>query len=341
MLGFGCNFNCKYCLQHDFRTPTIINHPSKEFYEIIDREARRKQKHDNILTTVHFFGGEPLVYKDIMVEIISKLEEMNSPVHFSMISNGSLIDESFVKYIKEHNISVSISWDGRNTINTRLRDVFKENKKILFKIHNLGISGVLSAYNYPKEFLKDIYDLNNEYYKFSNTWINWNLDPIYDLNNKDKELYNINFDKLYNQSEDIITNYLYDKEKNLPTENDYINKIVFRIKNYKEPKDDIHPCCGNGRNIINIDLNGNLYLCHNTDLKLGDIKSSIISYENNYTKYNKIPYFYNKYCSSCNIRFVCSGGCMIVGEEERNTFYCKLQNSLYYPIISKLLEFYL
>ena len=54
---------------------------------------------------------------------------MNSPVHFSMISNGSLIDESFVKYIKEHNISVSISWDGRNTINTRLRDVFKENKK--------------------------------------------------------------------------------------------------------------------------------------------------------------------------------------------------------------------
>lgn len=340
MLGFNCNYHCRYCLQHEFKNiNTSIIKPPKEFFEFIHILSLKRKKNNLSPLYVHFFGGEPLLYYDVIKYIVNTLNDMQSYVQYSMITNGSLLNTKIVRYLNSNNFSVGISWDGRNSIITRKHDIIKENKENIFKLNSFNISGVISAYNYPKEFLEDIHSLNIEYYKQYNKIIPYNLDSLYDFNNKDREIFNIDFDKIYNQIKEMTHIFIYRQEKNLPVQNDFINGYMQILKSVKhEIKTFKYSSCSNGIHVLNLDLDGNLYLCHNnTEKKLGTIFDDIDYYMSNYSKYNIVPNYYKEYCIKCPVRFICNGGCMLVTEEERKNFYCKQRRALLQPMIEELL----
>ncbi len=65
---------------------------------------------------VVFFGGEPLLHRDLVGEIVERGEEMqrrgDGRFHFKMTTNGLVLDEDFLCYADLHHILVAMSFDG-------------------------------------------------------------------------------------------------------------------------------------------------------------------------------------------------------------------------------------
>jgi len=81
-------------------------------YKLIDNVIEVKQKK----TGFAFFGGEPLLHKDLIKNIVQYArkisQDTDTKFYFKITTNGLLLDEEFVKYCKAENIFIAISLDG-------------------------------------------------------------------------------------------------------------------------------------------------------------------------------------------------------------------------------------
>lgn len=151
-IGLGCNINCLYCCRQ-------YHHICKQTY-ISDDVIKYIQS--NNYNTICLTGGEPLLDLDRLKYIFSLCP---TNVHKKVITNGTLIDKSFVKYVNANNIEVNISHDGMNTDILRTVDILKC-PNILNNIRNINNlyftstitnmnSNIVSNYLYIKRYLKD------------------------------------------------------------------------------------------------------------------------------------------------------------------------------------------
>lgn len=63
--------------------------------------------------SVTFLGGEPLLKKDLIREIVEECHKYDKHVFlFSILTNGLLLDEDFIRFSLKNNISISLSLDG-------------------------------------------------------------------------------------------------------------------------------------------------------------------------------------------------------------------------------------
>lgn len=110
----GCNMSCRYC----YSPPSIRNDMSKETaFKSIDFIAANYPTNTGII----FFGGEPLLKKDLIKESISYSKLKSSYYHYKVTTNGLLLDEEFLKYANKENLQISISIDG----NEKAHDTFR------------------------------------------------------------------------------------------------------------------------------------------------------------------------------------------------------------------------
>lgn len=102
-----CNLRCKYCYEHkQDRDISFENIKS-----LIDNEIKSNSDH----SVITFYGGEPLLRKDLIYQTIDYIKSKGSKTkfYFGMTTNGMLMDAEFIKYIKENNFaSVAYSFDG-------------------------------------------------------------------------------------------------------------------------------------------------------------------------------------------------------------------------------------
>lgn len=151
-IGDVCNLNCIYCCRHHYPT-TVLFQISDDLYNYI-----RSNNYKTIVLT----GGEPLLYLDRLKYIFSLCP---SNVHKKVVTNGTLINKSFVKYANMNNIEITISHDGINTELLRTVDIFKISEILnnVRNINNLTIcstitnknSNIINNYLYIKKYLKD------------------------------------------------------------------------------------------------------------------------------------------------------------------------------------------
>jgi len=101
----GCNLNCKYC----YSPPTNRNDMSQQIaFQSIDFISENYPVNTGII----FFGGEPLLKKDLIREIIEYSRTKSGFFHYKVTTNGILLDDDFLKYANEVNLQVAISIDG-------------------------------------------------------------------------------------------------------------------------------------------------------------------------------------------------------------------------------------
>lgn len=344
MLGFSCNLHCSYCLQHAYKKIQSNNKSYNKDIITYLKKLSQKLGTDGKLH-IQFFGGEPLVYFTILEDIVKQMSNEN--VTFGIITNGILITDEISKFLSEYNFDVTISWDGECSLQSRGIDVFKVNKENIFKLKNrFGISSVYNGYTTLRKLLSDINSFGQEYKKIYGTKeiMPFNIDNLYNFGNTSKEVFNIDFNQAYKDTEFLIKTFINDIDTLTEAEINYVSRIIGTIDMYQEYDEKFNnkfvSSCANGINVQNIDLDGNLYLCHNDiTKKLGDIYSSEEEYLNAFKIHNSTyPSFYKKYCKDCFVRFACNGGCMMVGEEERLKYYCPQRKSFYEPIIKSLLK---
>ena len=137
-----CNLNCKYCYENKREKDLSI----ENIKAIIDYEIKQKNKVSNIV----FYGGEPLLKKDIIYKTIDYIKSKKSKTkfYFGMTTNGTLIDGEFIKYMKDNKfINLAYSFDGIKEVqnlnrikidNTGSFDIVEQNaKKILNKLKSI------------------------------------------------------------------------------------------------------------------------------------------------------------------------------------------------------------
>lgn len=348
MLGAGCNFNCRYCMQDaesSKKLPTVIN---EEIYDFIENILDQQEGGINL----HFFGGEPFVYWDNMKKIAEHFED-NERISFSCITNGSLITQEMADFMNVHNFSVTVSWDGSSTLFTRGYDVFsnKRQKDILYSLSRLGLSGVLTSAITPMRLMDDFQYIDNEYRNIWNYHLHINMDELFDVGVTDKSLVKVDYAAIREDMKTMTESYIRNAEN--PTDDDIFNgmlycrhaivhDIVMNVRNYVKTDTKIYnhfSSCGNGINVLNMDVEGNLYSCHNQFDKIGNIHTPYYVYLNRLLDLDRTYDFYRDECSTCSVYPACRGGCKLIDEKTRHESYCALKRAVFEPVLDALVQF--
>lgn len=110
-----CNLNCKYCYGDGGsygRTRELMTFDTAR--KAIDSMVANRGKKEYL--RIVFFGGEPLLNFELIKQVLvycSRLEEQeNIKFGYSMTTNGTILNDEIVDYIKKYRISVMISMDG-------------------------------------------------------------------------------------------------------------------------------------------------------------------------------------------------------------------------------------
>lgn len=112
-----CNLACKYCfvkqkpMEMDFKTAK----------DAVDFYARNSLDAVTV-PMVTFFGGEPMLrYDDIVKPIVEYVRETYGDYSLSITTNGTLLDEDKLRFLKDHGVDILLSIDGDKPTQDLLR----------------------------------------------------------------------------------------------------------------------------------------------------------------------------------------------------------------------------
>lgn len=315
MMGFNCNFNCRHCIQSGCNSPVL--NVSDTTFEYIHHLISVRPEHCEKLRLM-FWGGEPLLYMNVIRSVIERFGES---LKYSLVTNGSLLTQEIVDYLNENKVHVALSYDGKNTKNIRLRDVTEDSNflKLFNSIRDRAVCAVMSAHNY--DFAALFKEVDSKFGKETPLTVEL-LKVTWDM---PKDLYDIDLDKyrelLHNIAEQALTDLL---------QGNYTREIAFFYPYLKQliAKRKMPLSCGQGYNVMNIDLSGNIYPCHNVSEKIGTAKDERylqVKKQTEWVEKGKAPA-----CEECNYNIICNGGCpndLIEEHGERLT--CKINKILY------------
>ena len=112
VLGKKCNFRCKYCYTQ-YLDDAYID-PINVFRDNLGKviEHINWYLEETSLLRLSFYGGEPLVYADVIEKLVDKYRE-NPKVDFNLITNGLLLPQYWYIFegIPRDRLAVAISYD--------------------------------------------------------------------------------------------------------------------------------------------------------------------------------------------------------------------------------------
>lgn len=122
-----CNMVCEYCFADEgtYGAASLMSWKTAKsaidfFFNYFKKDAQKIR--------VNFFGGEPLLNREILVKSIKYINEkatkIGKPVRYIITTNGTLIDKEIISVFKENNFMVNVSIDG---------DINAQNSSRLFK----------------------------------------------------------------------------------------------------------------------------------------------------------------------------------------------------------------
>lgn len=106
-LGLSCNYECEYCSQR-FVPRAAETNPAEvqSFIDGLDEWVTLPPER------IEFWGGEPLVYIKTLRPLAQLLRSKYPSAHFSVITNGSLLNAEVNEWLDDMGFSVGISHDG-------------------------------------------------------------------------------------------------------------------------------------------------------------------------------------------------------------------------------------
>lgn len=323
-----CNFACPYCYEE--RQQGIMNSETQN--AIIERVKNEAKAKNDISIT--WYGGEPLLTKDIIEEMSQKMIDITKQenVHYGayIVTNGYLINESTVEMLKKAKVTgAQITLDGPPEIHNSRR-----------KLHNGGPT-----------FDKIVSGIKLFESAGISVHIRVNLDKT-------------NIGKLENLLKILIDNKLQNISVGLGHVRDYSNgcsavahnclktaeyaeeeikhqnillKYGFKAESYPfYPGVKSNYCCADTLSAYVVGPNGDLYKCWNdvgcSERSVGNIKEPVEKYNKVYLDYLLWSPFDSQECIECNLLPLCMGGCPHHGlkskKPECEMWKYNLENSL-------------
>ena len=123
--GSTCNLDCTYCffLSKEALYPNEKNRMSEATLEAYIRQLLESHRVPNV--TVAWQGGEPTLMKleffRHSVELVEKYRRPGQTVEHTFQTNGTLLDDDWCAFFKEHHFLIGLSVDGPREIHDAYR----------------------------------------------------------------------------------------------------------------------------------------------------------------------------------------------------------------------------
>lgn len=324
ILNRNCNMNCIYCVQGEEKK-NICNK------ELPNPKDVAKYFPENNVYTVAFYGGEPFLYFDYMIECAKAIRDRNPNVYFRVTTNGSLLTVERAKILNSLDFLVNISHDGWVYEQTRKRkDFLKINPEPVCTLKHFMFVGTVTKYNWDYYEIWDYFERFYQKYGLKRRKVNLMylkdsgghtpLD-LFIYNNKD-------FEKMLDKVVYNLKNHIINKEFNSYEYMCYENLFGKILRGMTVGKN--LSFCGSLDDTVEIDIYGNIYFCHNALNPWGHFNDK--EYKQIY-----VPRLYKEPCLSCDIRHICLGACPMA-TNEAHKYMCYYIKNEYGRIWNMLLE---
>ena len=312
-----CNLACKYCFIEN--NPISTNCSQKMNYDTakiaVDKFVQEINKTKVEEPQIIIYGGEPLTNFDLLKDIITYIRKIKKDLAITTITNGTLLRDTEIKFLKKNRVGIGISLDGPKFINDKNR-VFRGGNE---SVYDSAIKGVelLNKYNcnycISATVTQDVVDNKDEIIQ----WIKdakiknifWNL---YHYSS-----YDDNWENFYKLMSDFILN-IYDNLDEIGVDEERVKE---QLKLFLEQRFKFHNCGAVGLNQITVQPNGDVCICQgdskSSDTRVGNIVedeiSDILNNINN-KEWLQMYTIDRKDCQYCEAISICGGGCPLQAE---------------------------
>lgn len=311
----GCNLACKYCfaeITKSYQTMTF-DVARKAILTMMD------QKNDCDEYSIYFFGGEPLMKKELVRQIAEYayqviVQEQCKKVKFLINTNATLIDDVAVQLFKQYNFTVTVSLDGpmayhdRNRVYHSGKGSFEKVMKGVESLKNKDISANLRA-----TFSPDTQDLVSNFMFFESLELpysySFTINSEYKLNMKETFFEEDQFGIVDRELRKVMDYFHTKIRKEEPIYYTGLNQKLSVLK-YKQKRT---YSCEAGRKSLTVDEQGNYFACQNMipykQAIMGNVDAGISEDKKNRFRSKDLELLTD--CHNCLIRNLCAGGCEV------------------------------
>ena len=354
-----CNQKCIYC-HSSSRPKDVVG------YDMDEGTAKKTidfifQSPTSVII-IEFQGGDSLLKKDLFKKIVEyaqeKNETYNKKLRFALVTNLTLMEDSFLAYLIKNKVNLSTSLDGPEFIHNKNRPflngngTYKEVVKWIEKIKgdfNYYVSALMVTTRYSLPYYKEILD---EYARLGIHSIQ--IKYINKLGFAEKEWKEIGytpeeFIDFWKKSLDYMLEL---NKKGIKVQSRYATIILNKVLTGRDPNFlDLRNPCGIVSGQLAYNYNGDIYSCdegRNYEIfKLGNTK------ENNYREILSSEKAQHLISCSINTNFLCDncvyqpfcGVCPVINYAEEGNLIpklsknskCKIHKAMFDYIFEKLL----
>ncbi len=324
----GCNLRCTYCFagEGDYGNKAMMS------IETAIKTVGFFSQHQKRFHIV-FFGGEPLLNFKVMKELVEWCEKQDCHFSYSITTNGTLLNEDKLQWLKDKNVAVTMSYDGKGLQGKqrRTKDLGSSEALVDKKLENFKEQlGNLRDFRLRATVVKEnlgqfeeaiVHTLTSRNFR---TVVSHHASPLRTLAFGPADV-----EQLAGILRRLVDRFLAEKNYAKLMQIHFINHGVGLMHRGKTGGF----ACGAGTSYLTVSATGGFYLCHrfNEDEseRVGDAEVGLDA-----AKLAEVVKFRGATqdpCKSCWMREWCAGGCFhehkaATGSKfDLDPMYCKLQ----------------
>jgi len=280
---------------------------------------------------ISFFGGEPMMNFPLIKKVVKyakqAAEKRGKKVNFGITTNGSLLTDQRIAFLKEENIRPVISFDGPAEIQNRQRPfsngkgshakVYANIQKLRKVFPRVSARATLHGDADPAEIRAGL-----EQAGFKSFGIIKAADVILDGIPADAPSQDQSGERMLAMEADMGRELVRDikaRKVGWAAKNGKVGFFVGRMMSGAKR----HVYCGVGRRMAAITASGDLYPCHRfagqEDMKLGNVDSYRL--DGGINDYHRAVVDNLPECQRCWARYACGGGCFYEGKATRGDIH--------------------
>lgn len=262
LLTENCNLRCTYCFEGGTRC--VTNYMSKEVaFKTVDYLLSQATEYDVDCIKITFFGGEPMLCTELMIDIIhyaeAKAKEAGKETKYNVITNCTIYNEKVEEFLDvwrgyKGEVDIQLSIDGIPEIQDKGRPC--ANKELR------SSQLVETAVKKFKEYFEK-HNLNREKLHIHACVSKTSLPRIYDSYlyfTRDLDIINSNFAWVIEDSWDDNDLIIFSEQMQKIVKT--LSNITTNPKRFPFKHFDKVSGCSAGQNLIAVDTQGNIYACH-------------------------------------------------------------------------------
>jgi uncharacterized protein len=315
-----CNLHCTYCYEPEAAKygPSPVQMDEETARTSVDFLFQKAGGNQEV--NLIFFGGEALLNFKLMRVAVAyakqKGQETGKRVDFSLTTNGTLLTDEIIDFFQEHRFGLTVSIDGPQDLHDKRRSFLTSKgerrgsyEQLLPRIQRLLERYTARPIVARVTLTKGTVEITRIYEHLSALgFFEVGFAPVTAKHGEDYGLEPTDLRRVLDGFKELGAQYV---ERALRNQYTGFSNLSTMLTDLHAGTNKLFPC-GAGLGLLDVDGNGDVYLCHrfpgSEEHKYGNIKEGV--------EYDRLNEFLNSahvgnkpVCQTCWIRGLCGGGC--------------------------------